>query len=455
MIFAAALALALSTDLPATNDTPAPPPAATTAPAAAPPPAPAATPGPKLVAPAGTSPEQLFQQALAAQKASDWPRYRDLLEQTVNSLHDPSRLWYRLATARLLAGDRPGALAALARMVDAGVDRDPRPDPVFAPLLGDPAFEAEVARMLTLREPVARATEAFRLDRGDLIEGIAHDPVSGTVFLSSVRERRILRRGRSGEPTEFVASGELGLRAALGIAVDRERRLLWIVSSGLPQAAGLPADQLQRSSLLALHIDRGTVEKRIDAPAGALWNDLELAPDGVVYASDPAGRAIHRIGKDGSVTTLVQDQGLRSPGGLALSADGTVLYVADWTVGLAAVELRSGRLRWLDSPADTTTVGIDGLRRRGDTLIAIQNGVHPPRIQRFVLAPGGRSIQRAETLERARPDWDEPTLGAILGDELWYVSNSQWPKLDEKGALLPGAAFEPTVILSLPLGPAQ
>ncbi len=445
MIFAAtlALALALAADLPAAA--PAPPPAADAA----------AAPASRPEAPAGRSPEALFQQALAAQKASDWPRYRDLLEQTIAGLHDPSRLWYRLAAARLLAGDRAGALEAFKRQVDAGIDRDPRTDPDFAALLEDPAFRADVDRMLKLREPVAHATEAFRLDRGDLIEGIAHDPVSGTVFLSSVRERRILRRGRAGEPTEFVSSGELGLRAALGLAVDRERRLLWIVSSGLPQAVGLPADQLQRSSLLALHIDRGTIEKRIEAPAGALWNDLELAPDGAVYASDPAGRAIHKVGKDGSVTTLVHDQGLRSPGGLALSADGTLLYVADWTVGLAAVELRSGRLRWLDSPADTTTVGIDGLRRRGETLIAIQNGVHPPRIQRFVLGPGGRSILRAETLERGRPDWDEPTLGAILGDEFWYVANSQWPKFDENGALAAGAVLEPTLILTLPLGPSR
>lgn len=424
MIFAAALVLALAADLPA-----APPPA-----------------------PAKPSPEALFQQALAAQQAADWPRYRELIEATVADLHDASRLYYRLAGARLLAGDRAGALEAFRRQVDTGIDRDPRPDPVFAPLAEDPAFRAEIERMLKLREPLARSTEAFRLDRGDLIEGIAFDTETGSFFLSSVRERRILRRSKEGAVSEFVPPGGHGLRAALGIAVDAPRRLLWVVSAGLPHASGLAAEQRDRSTLLAFHLDRGTVERRIDAPAGEhLWNDLELAPDGTVYASDPSGRAIHRIALDGTVSTLVEGQGLRSPGGLALSPGGAFLYVADWAAGLAVVEVTTGALLWLKAPPDSTTVGVDGLRWQGRALVAIQNGVQPARVQRFELGDDGRTLARAETLERAHSGYDEPTLGVVVGPDLWYVANSQWSKFGADGALAPGAELAPTLVLRLPL----
>ncbi len=431
MITAAALALALA----AASSTSAPTPTATPTPT-----------------PAALSADELFEQALAAQQAADWPRYRDLVEATVGRLPDPSRLLYRLAGARLLAGDRAGALEALRRQVDAGFDRDPRPDPVFAPLAEDPAFRAAIERMLALREPLVRSSEGFRLDRGDLIEGIAHDPETGSIFLSSVRERRILRRTREGAVSEFVASGAHGLRGALGLAVDAPRRLLWVVSSGLPHAAGLAADERERSTLLAFHIDRGTLERRIDAPAGGhLWNDLEVAPDGTVYASDPAGKAIHHVRADGAVTTLVEGHGLRSPGGLALSADGALLYVADWVVGLAVVDVRSGALHWLAAPAAATTLGIDGLRLDGRGLVAIQNGVPPARVQRFALGPDGRSLAGAETLERAHPGYDEPTLGVVVGPDLWYVANSHWPKFGEDGALVAGAELSPTVVLRLPL----
>jgi hypothetical protein len=146
---------------------------------------------------------------------------------------------------------------------------------------------------------------------------------------------------------------------------------------------------------------------------------------------------------------------MRSPGGLALSAGGAFLYVADWTVGLAVVDVRTGALQWLAAPAGATTLGIDGLRRHGNSLVAIQNGVQPARVQRFDLGPDGHTLAAAETLERARADYDEPTLGALVGPELWYVANSHWPRFAEDGSLPAGTTLDPTLVLRLPLGPVR
>jgi len=72
-------------------------------------------------------------------------------------------------------------------------------------------------------------------------------------------------------------------------------------------------------------------------------------------------------------------------------------------------------------------------------------------VQRFALGTSGRSLAGAETLERAHPGYDEPTLGVVIGPDLWYVANSQWPKFGADGALAPGAELSPTVVLRLPL----
>jgi outer membrane protein assembly factor BamB len=148
---------------------------------------------------------------------------------------------------------------------------------------------------------------------------------------------------------------------------------------------------------------------------------------------------------------VVAGHGLRSPGGLALSADERTLYVADWSQGLAALDLATGALAWMRPPAGTTVLGIDGLRRVGETLIAIQNGVTPHRIQRLTLAPDGRSLAASELLERAVPGWDEPTLGIVVDDALVYVANSQWPKFGEDGATPDPATLADLVIRRLPL----
>ncbi len=412
---------------------------------------PAPAPAPVTADPAAA--EALFEQALAAHERKDWPAYRDLLQQTVARLPDPSRLFYRLAAARLLAGDPKGAIDALNLQVAAGIDRDPGNDPEFATLAGDPGFAKVRDRMAALRTPVVASTVAFTLPERDLLtEGIAHDPATGDFFVASVHRRKIVRHPTDGRAEDLFPSGAHGAAAILGLALDPERRLLWAISAGLPQAAGLPEPERKRSALLAFDPIDGALKRRIDSPPGDhLWNDLELAPEGAVYVSDVSTLSVVKITPDGQIRTVVEGHGLRSPGGLALSRDGTTLYVADWAYGLAAVDVASGGLAWLAPPPGATVLGVDGLRRDGNALIGIQNGVAPARITRFELAPDGRSIVSARVLERAVPGWDEPTLGVIVGRDLYYVSNSHWPRFGDDGAAPPAADLDHPAIRSLPL----
>ena len=41
----------------------------------------------------------------------------------------------------------------------------------------------------------------------------------------------------------------------------------------------------------------------------------------------------------------------------------------------------------------------------------------------------------AEVLERARPDYAEPTLGVVVGRDLFYVATSQWERFRDDGTL--------------------
>ena len=160
-----------------------------------------------------------FNEAMAAQKAGDAAGYRHGLERAAARLADPARLLYRLAGARLAAGDRAGALAALALQVDAGFVRDPRGDEAFAALAGDPEFLALMARMDALGEPVVASTEIFLLpERDALFEGIARHPFNESLFFSSVHRRKVVQRLADGTVRDFVAPGAHGLAAALGLA---------------------------------------------------------------------------------------------------------------------------------------------------------------------------------------------------------------------------------------------
>lgn len=400
---------------------------------------------------------QAFTAGMEAKERKDFAQYRAGIERAVELLPDPARLLYRLAVARLLAGDAPGAVAAYGRQVDAGLARDPRRDADLAALLPDPGFQAALLRLDALPAPVVASSLAFELPVRDLIEGIAHDAKTGSFYFSSVAQRKILRRTREGVVADFVPTGANGLLSAVGIAADAAHRRLWVLSAGLPQAAGLKVSERKKSALLAFDLDTGAWQRTFDAPPGdRSWNDLELAADGSVFVSDPAAKAILRVKPDGGILTLLAgEETLGSPGGLALSADGKLLYVADWNNGLGVLDLEAtgpGRWTWMRPPAGATVLGIDGLRRHGNRLIAIQNGVMPPRIQSFELAPGGRSVVAAQTLEKNVAEWDEPTLGTLVDGALYYVSNSHWPSFPgDESAPVDTAKLAPTAIRRLAL----
>ena len=63
---------------------------------------------------------------------------------------------------------------------------------------------------------------------------------------------------------------------------------------------------------------------------------------------------------------------------------------------------------------------------------------------------GGRGVA-ADVLERARPDYAEPTLGVMVGDTLYYVANSQWEQFREDGTIEAPAQLKAPLVLRLPL----
>jgi hypothetical protein len=377
--------------------------------------------------------ESAFAEGLEARKSGDLKTYRARIERAAELLPDNSRLLYRLAGARLLDGDAAGALAALGAQVDAGIFRDPRSDADFAKLGGDPAFAELLTRMEKLKEPLVASTVAFEAPERDLlVEGIAYDPASKSFFLSSVRQSKVVRRGADGVWSR-VDAYPAAAGSPLGLALDASRRRLWIAAAALPHG-GAPPERLNRGGALAIDLASGKVAVAPSPPEeGKTANDVVVAGDGGVFYSDPGAKAIVRIAPDGARAPIVSGNGLRSPGGLALSADGKLLYVADWTNGLALIEVANGEIAWIRPPKGGTTLGIDGLLREGDSLIAIQNGVNPPRIARFTLAADGRSLTGVTTLERAVTAWDEPTLGVVVDGALHYVATSQWASYGEDG----------------------
>ncbi len=397
-----------------------------------------------------------YRKAVAAYKAGDFEGYRASIAEAVRLAPDHPAYVFDLAGADALTGRPVESIAALRRLVEMKVWQDVEVEHDLDPIRGTPEFRDVAADLAALKRPIGTSVKAFRLRERDFIpEGIAYDPDTRSFFVGSVHLGRIVRVDRKGRETGFTRDGEAGVWSILGMAVDTPRKLLWACTSGMAETANLAAPDKGRASLLKLDLATGKLLARYPLAGGQPehnCNDLAIGPKGDVYVSDAISGQILRLAPGGAgLTEFVPAGRLRSPQGLAFSADGRYLFVADYASGLHRLAPPDAEPLRLEQPAGMSGRGIDGLLFFEGSLIAIQNGVRPHRVVRLHLDAGMARIERAEILEMNNPHFDEPTLGVIVGRDFFYVANSQWSRFEPDGTIFPMDRLERPVVLKLRL----
>ena len=397
--------------------------------------------------------DTLVRGAVEAHRAGDYERALELSLQAEDMLPNHPRLLFNTACTLALTGEHDAAFDRLERIAGMQFAVDLESSPSMEPLRGDPRFGALVEAMAAVSEPLERSDVAATIqDPTFLVEGVAVDPTSGELLVTSLYQRRIARVTPDGGLVPFTEPNE-NLWSMLGMVVDADAGNLWSITVASPRMADAAPDEPLRSALVRFNLETGAELSRYPAPEGlegSALDSLAVADDGTVYVSDSGAGAIHRLSAGADrLEPFVPPGEFLSTQGLELSADGTILYAADYGRGVAAVDTGTGRVTTMgfDGPC---LLGIDGLERLGNDLIAIQNGIEPPRVVRINLDADGRSIVAVEILERAHHLYREPTLGTVVGDDLLYVAASQWRSFDENNRLLVDRLVEPT-ILRLPL----
>jgi sugar lactone lactonase YvrE len=363
---------------------------------------------------------------------------------------------YNLASAQSLNGEGEAAVRSLEEILAHRVAYDLDADKNFEPIRRLRGYESVRDRMNAFRKETitSGATRAFTIpEKGFIAEGVAYDSKTRSFFVASIRHRRIVRIDASGRVADLVPAGRDGLRSAMGMRVDPERRTLWVASQALPSMDGYQKDQPVSSAVFEFDVDSGRLRKEHVPPPGAkppAFDDLTVAADGTVFVNDAETSRIWRIPPGGKLEVLATFPNFSGSQGLALSSDGKTLYASDYR-GLFAIDLARRSAAAIGVPADLALSGIDGLVRYENSLIAIQNGITPHRVIRLDLARDGVSIAKARILEMNHPDFDEPTLGVVVDRALYLSADSQGQKyLDDKNPIRPEEARD-AVILKLPL----
>ena len=374
--------------------------------------------------------------------AKDFVAYRAQLQ----PLYDRSgSVWVLrdLARADALLGDRARAIAELLAVAAMGVAID-----------AEPSMAAVRAEVLGNRAPVSHARAAVSLPHEDLIaEDIAYDASRRTFLVSSVRHRKILAVDADGHVRDFVedAAGALGGFGGLAVRGDE----LWATTAWLPQTLGYASHAARPTGLVAFDLRTGALRERVVLPATTrheVLSDLAVSRSGTLFASDSTGGDVYTLGpEEHALSRLTPAGAFVSPQTPAPSLDGRSVFVPDYVLGIASIDLTTRAVKWLGRAESVTLTGIDGLYVDGSTLVAVQNGVEPPRVVRLTVSDDGTRVLRAEVLERATPGLGEPTHGVIVDGTLHFVANAGWDRFDDDGQLRQGAPADAPAIWTLML----
>ncbi len=395
----------------------------------------------------------LNRQARAQSRAGDHAGLHDTLVQLAPALPGSATIVYKLAASAAKLAHADEAIAALTRLADAGLVFDLAKDADFASLDERPDFRALRERLLANQAAIGASTRLMAFAATDALpESLAWDARTKRLFVSDVRhcEIRVVA-----DPARAGATDRRFARlpsSVFALGIDDRRHRLWATIATVAQADGCGEGppSAERTALVALDLRTGRVVQRVEAGLPGVLGDMLVAGDGTVYASESVHGAVLRLRPGARAFERLDAAGdFASPQTPALSADGRTLLVPDYARGIALLEL-SGcpcAARWPANGAGVFTAGIDGLVRDDATLVAVQNGLSPPRVIRF-----SDDLQRQQVLESGTPGLGEPTHGIVVGRSLWFIADVGWDRFEDSGKRKADAAPSHAELRALPLG---
>ena len=319
-------------------------------------------------------------------------------------------------------------------------------------LSGNKEFAAVKELQSKLKQSIIQSDTAFIIkDRSLHLESIAASERKGVFFGSSIYERKLVRIGKNGETTNFTTPTK-NVAAVMGTKLHKRKKEVWICASPLPEMKNY--DSAARSGVFQLELRTGKILKEFetDSIRDSILGDLIVSKKGEVFVSDSKSNCVLKVNRErGKLEVFYSNEAFWNIQGITFSDDEAYMFIADYIKGVFRLDMRTMQLIYVDRKVLSSLKGIDGLTFYKGSLIAIQNGVKPMRVTQYFLNKELNAVVDYRIIDRGHPAFNEPTNGCLVGDEFYYVANSQWSGYDENHQLLPEDKLQDIVLLKFSL----
>jgi sugar lactone lactonase YvrE len=397
--------------------------------------------------------QSYFTEAREAHKARDYPKFYSAIKEA-HKLHPYHQgILYQAGIASALTDKPEEALQHLNQAIQIKADFD-LSNPDLKSLSERDDFKKLLALQTELQTRIIRSDTAFVVNDKTLhVECIAQGESKNVFYLGSIHKRKIMRVDEKGNVKDFTSSAQDGLCSVFGIKVDRARKILWACSSPLPEMENY--DSTATSGIFKYDLKSGKLLARY-SPAEKkeyIFGDLTLDPSGKVFVSDSKNNTVFTVNEaTGKLEPYFFSEEFWNLQGITFTPDGKYLFIADYIKGIYRLDIQTKKLSFPIARFPLSMKSIDGLTFYNNSLIGIQNLIHPMRVTQYFLNESMDQFTEYKIIDRAHPAFNEPTIGCLSDDKMfYYVANSLWSGYTQNHELKPEADLQRAVILKADL----
>jgi streptogramin lyase len=186
--------------------------------------------------------------------------------------------------------------------------------------------------LLTIVAIASLASAAHAQERTDVViddTGVQAESVTssqdGAVYFGSTAKGTIYRAAPGAPRAEaWIPAATAGLTNVLGVLADDRSNTLWVCQNNTGGRGGAPV--VGQTALRSFDLKSGAAKGTYPLPSnGGVCNDMVVASDGTVYATESFNNRIHRLRPGATALDVwIADPQLAGVDGIALLADGAV-----------------------------------------------------------------------------------------------------------------------------------
>lgn len=200
----------------------------------------------------------------------------------------------------------------------------------------------------------------------------------GAIYFGSLGQDAVYRAAKDAAvATAWIKPKTSGLQSVLGVLADEKAGVLWVCASATGGRNGAPV--VGETALKSFSLKDASLKNSYAFPGNGLCNDIAVANDGTVYATDTTQGRVLRLKKGASALDVwaSDPMQLATADGIALLADGAVYVnsVGQGTLMRIPVKADGSAGAIVKLEPSRPLQGPDGMRAVGSkTMLLVEGG---------------------------------------------------------------------------------